>query len=348
VQTGFNPGNLHEDSLRLVVTGGGKSVVSDWWKYKVTCDPDKNPGVSGGPGGLGQPVFIEQAFVALFPVAPKDGSKCGVTVSGLVQTNVKNVNVTFRLKNHQGNTTNAQTIKTSHASNIGKFVEYLDFSKSGQGVWVTPGGGWSMPGSGAGSQAGRKQGSLQIVVEHPAQLEGNVATYDFTCSDPAPVDLTSPPVVKVNPGITRPVTVIAPKPVVDPAPPVQITDPQPIVCHGGKVRNGACVCSGRTTVIGGITSGATRVYRCVPRTVTPVIVTPKPVIVGPTVACAGGVVRSSRCICPGGTSLKGGACRASTVPVRTSKPSVAPTRTSKPSKAPARVQSSQGRAQTFR
>lgn len=39
VQTGFNPGNLHEDSLRLVVTGNGKTITTDWWKY--TCDPQR-------------------------------------------------------------------------------------------------------------------------------------------------------------------------------------------------------------------------------------------------------------------------------------------------------------------
>ena len=334
VQTGFNPGNLHEDSLRLVVTGGGTTVASDWWKYKVTCDPKTNPEVGGLPGGLGQPVFIKQAFLTLFPVAPKDGSKCGITVSGLVQTSVKNVDVTFRLKNHQGNTTNAQTINTSHANNIGKFVEYLDFSTSGQGIWVSQGGGWTMPAAGAGSQAGRKQGSFQAVVENPAQFASNVASYDFTCYDPAPVGLQQPPTVTVNPDVSRPGALVGPKPVVDPVPvDRKIAKPEPIVCQGGRVRNGACVCSGQTVVIGGLmSSGKARVYRCVAKTTTPKVVKPKrvvdpkPVVTRPRIACAGGVARSSRCVCPRGTSLKNGRCTASAAPVRSSGSSKPPIR----------------------
>ena len=33
------PGNVHKASLRLVATGGGKTVTSGWQDYKITCDP---------------------------------------------------------------------------------------------------------------------------------------------------------------------------------------------------------------------------------------------------------------------------------------------------------------------
>ena len=366
VQTGFNPGNLHEDSLRLVVTGNGKTVMTDWWKYKITCDPQKAKIGDGAPSGVQQAVFVQQAFLALLPVAPKDGSKCGVTVSGLIQTNVKNVNVTFRLKNHQDNTTNAQTIKTSHANNIGKFVEYLDFSTSGQGSWVTPGGGWSLPGGGAGSQAGAKTGTLQIVVESPAKFEGNVASYNFTCYDPVPVGLQQPPTVKVDPAIPQvPGSVVGKGNDTTAQPDKQIVPPvPPIVCLGGTVKSGRCLCDGETVVIGGITSGGRTTYRCAakPREIAkptkpqpkpklvcvggtvrndacncqsgfapvktgatsfrcqrvailpPPVVTPKPSVptrvTTPQIACAGGVVRSNRCMCPGGMRLQNGVCRA--------------------------------------
>lgn len=201
VQTGFNPGNLHEDSLRLNVSGGGKTVVSDWWKYSVTCDPEAETFADKIPQTLGQPVVVEQAFLATFPEAPTDGSKCGLSVSGLIQTNVKNATVKFRLRNHLGNATGWQTVQTSHANNIGQFVEYLDFSSSGQGVWVAPGGGWALPGAGAGSQAGRKAGTLQIVTEQPTVFEGNVASYDFACHDPAPTGLGTAPTVTLNPDL---------------------------------------------------------------------------------------------------------------------------------------------------
>jgi Putative peptidoglycan-binding domain-containing protein len=201
VQTGYNPGNLHEDSLRLNVSGGGKTLVSDWWRYSITCDPDTATFVDNIPQTLGQPVVVQQAFLAIFPEAPTDGSKCGLSVSGLIQTNVKNATVKFRLRNHQGNTTGWQTVQTTHANNIGQFVEYLDFSSSGQGVWMSPGGGWALPGAGAGSQAGRKAGTLQIVTEQPMAFEGDVASYDFACHDPAPAGLGTAPTVKLNPDL---------------------------------------------------------------------------------------------------------------------------------------------------
>jgi hypothetical protein len=298
VQTGFNPGNFHEDSLRLVVTGNGKTIMTDWWKYSVTCDPKKAQVADGAPTGVQQSVFVQQAFLALFPVAPRDGSKCGVTVSGLIQTNVKNVNVTFRLKNHQGNSTNAQTIKTSHANNIGKFVEYLDFSTSGQGVWVTPGGGWALPGGGAGSQAGPKQGTLQIVVENPATFEGNVASYNFTCHDPVPVGLQQVPTVKVDPNIPRiPGNVVGKGNDQTAQPDKQIVAPQ-IVCLGGTVKGGKCLCDGETVVIGGITSGGRTTYRCAakPRE----IVRPTKPEPQPKVVCVGGSVRNNACVCQAG------------------------------------------------
>ncbi len=375
VQAGYNPGNLHEDSLRLVVKSGDQSVTTDWWKYSVTCDPKKAKVTDGAPAGLKQAVFIQQAFLALFPSATKDGAKCGITVSGNIQTNVKNASVMFRLKNHQGNTTNAQTIKTTHANNIGKFVEYLDFSKSGHGSWIVPGGGWSMPGAGAGSQAGKKTGTLQIVVENPATFEGNVASYDFTCYDPVPVGLQQPPTVKVDPKIPRtpgaiigkgnkttaqpekqivpPVICVggavrngqctcaagktpkvaeyavsgsnAPRwrceavsPAVVKPKPIRVTPQLKVVCTGGSVRNDSCVCrAGYAPVKTGTTS-----YRCQRVAVLPPpVVTPKPSpptrVIAPAIGCAGGTVRSNVCVCPRGTTLQTGVCRAATsVPLR--------------------------------
>jgi hypothetical protein len=290
VQTGFNQPNFHEDSVRLVVIGGGKTIKTDWWKYKVTCDPKKNPAVADTPDSVGQSVFIEQAALTLSPVAPKDGSKCGVWASGYIQTNVKNVNVTFRLKNHQGNTTNSQTIKTTHANNIGKFVEYLDFSKSGEGIWESQGGGWALPGAGAGSQAGQKTGTLQIVVENPAKFEGNVSSYDFTCYDPAPVGYQTVPTVKVDPEILQgPNSVVGNDKPTTAKPGTQIVPPvPPIGCLGGKVRGGKCICDGKTVVIGGIISGKPTKFRCEAEPA-------KPDVTASQISCSGGKVSKGKC-----------------------------------------------------
>ncbi|WP_163270732.1 peptidoglycan-binding domain-containing protein [Chelativorans alearense] len=320
VQTGYNPRNLHEDSLRLVATGGGKTVISEWWKYSVTCDPQVGPSVGDLPQSLGQPAFIEQAFLTTFPKAPMDGSQCGMTVVGWIQTNVKNVPVKFRLRNHQGVTTPWQTILTSHANNIGKFLENLDFSTSGEGVWVSEEGGWALPGTGAGSQAGRKAGTLQIVIEQPVAFQSNVASYDFVCQDPAPTAIGTAPTVNLNPDVVPSDDLAGRKP---PSTAVDIRwVQQRLLDLGYREVGGIDGAFGRRTRAALLAFKADNGLPPKPevddetvaalRTATPRKIperqgdtaAPKRAIVDPVpknVACAGGIVRNGMCACPEGT-----------------------------------------------
>jgi hypothetical protein len=188
-----------------------------------------------------------------------------------------------------------------------------------------------MPGSG-GSQAGQKTGTLQIVVESPAKFEGNVASYNFACYDPIPAGLQQPPTVKVDPAIPRIPGDIVGKgnnttglpdrqivsPAVKPEPTRVIPQPK-LVCSGGSVHNNACVCQpGYAPVKTGTSSfRCNRVAILPPPTVKPKTQTPTRVSPAVSIACAGGVVRSNRCYCPSGKSLRNGVCVAATsVPLR--------------------------------
>ena len=48
------PGNVHKASLRLVATGGGKTVASGWQDYKVTCDTKVTGGLKPSGDLAGQ------------------------------------------------------------------------------------------------------------------------------------------------------------------------------------------------------------------------------------------------------------------------------------------------------
>lgn len=118
-----------------------------------------------------------------------------------------------------------------------------------------------------------------------------------------------------------PTAVVPPPRIVKPAP-TRVTPQPKVVCSGGSVRNNVCVCgAGYAPVKTGTTS-----YRCNRIAVLPPpVVAPKPVaptrVTNPQIACAGGVVRSNRCVCPGGTTLKNGACVAATsVPLQSVSP----------------------------
>jgi hypothetical protein len=307
VATGYNPPNVHEDSLRLIVTGNGKTITTPWRKYKVTCDPKKNPAVGDVPTGVQTSAFVKQAQLWLTPVAPMDGAKCGVQAHGFIETNV-NTKVKFRLTNHQGNTTNWQTVQTKGPMHVGQFSEYLDWSSKDEGVWVTPDSGWALPGAGVGSQAGKKTGTLQIVTETPTKFEGNMASYDFTCHDPAPTGIQTNPTVQVNPDLPK-----GPSSVVDTGKPSsgnpdnRVEQPvPPITCLGGKVRGGKCLCGGGTVVIGGLIGGKPTKFRCVAKP-KPELVKPSAIAPLPKLTCAGGKAIKGECVCGKGlTPVKAG------------------------------------------
>jgi len=55
--TGAEPGgNVHAESLRLIASAGGRTLVSEWQDYRYTCDPET---AIGGPGDLNPPAGPE-------------------------------------------------------------------------------------------------------------------------------------------------------------------------------------------------------------------------------------------------------------------------------------------------
>ncbi|MDT3687146.1 MAG: hypothetical protein RO009_19130 [Pseudorhodoplanes sp.] len=263
--SGFSTGqaqNEHRGAVRLAVKNGNGFVYSKWWNYKVTCDPKKNPDVGRLPDGVATKIDVTQAVISVFPKASSDGRTCGITVSGLVQTNVKNVDVKFRLKNHQGVPSGWQILKTSKPNNIADFLTYFDFSKSGEGVWIDQSGMWSLPGNG-GNQAGRYQGSVQMVGSNPS-FTSNVATYDFTCKARTPAGIKTAPTVNVNPDLPR-----RPGAVVDQDHPThgkptggKVTTLPPLSCAGGIVKAGNCFCRPPLTPV----QAGQNAWRCMPAT----------------------------------------------------------------------------------
>lgn len=262
---GFSTGqaqNQHNGAVRLAVKNGNGFVYSKWWNYKVTCDPKKNPNVGRLPDGVATKIDVTQAVISVFPKASPNGRECGITVSGLVQTNVKNVDVKFRIKNHQGVLSGWQILKTSKPNNIADFLTYFDFSKSGEGVWIDQSGMWSLPGNG-GNQAGRYQGSVQMVGSDPS-FTSNIATYDFTCKARKPVGEKTAPTVQVNPDLPR-----RPGAVVDQDHPThgkptggKVTTLPPLSCAGGIVKAGNCYCRPPLKPV----QAGRNAWRCMPMT----------------------------------------------------------------------------------
>ncbi len=262
---GFSTGqaqNEHRGAVRLAVKNGNGFVYSKWWNYKVTCDPKKNPNVGRGPDGEATNVAVTQAVISVFPKASTDGRQCGITVSGRVQTNVMNVDVKFRLKNHQGVLSGWQMLKTADATKTADFLAYFDFSKSGEGVWTDQSGMWSLPGNG-GNHAGRYQGSFQMVGSDPS-FTSNVATYDFTCKPRTPGGIKTAPTVQVNPDLPR-----RPGAVVDQDHPThgkptgnKVTTLPPLSCAGGIVKAGNCHCRAPLTPV----QAGQNAWRCMPAT----------------------------------------------------------------------------------
>lgn len=176
--------------VELLDTDGGTTDVVTYEKilnsgfktYDVTCEPQVNPVAGDAPGNVQTAAFVEESFLAAVPQATADGNSCGIWANGWVRSNVGNVPITVRLRNQAGDLSGSQTVWTNPDTRTAYLLEFFDFSGSGEGVWVQPGGGWSMPGaSNLGNQEGVHEGSYQLVVESPAGHVSNVATYDFTC-----------------------------------------------------------------------------------------------------------------------------------------------------------------------
>jgi hypothetical protein len=177
ITTGKAP-NVHQAALRLVATGGGKTVASPWHDYTVTCDPKVAPGLTPFDA-LAAAVTVTQSSLAVSPRTNPLG-KCEVELQGRITTNVALADVTLAYRNHKDVTTPPREVTTG-ANREATFSDTLDFWKTTGGLWIEQGG---VIGPG-GDQSGPYSGSFRIVGQS-VSFESSAAPYDFTCTGQAP------------------------------------------------------------------------------------------------------------------------------------------------------------------
>lgn len=130
-------------------------------------------------------VHVVQANLAILPKTGGSGP-CGVTLSGVIETDAINTTVTFFYRNNKGGTTPWRSVKTDH-SKTAFFSDFIEFDKPGVG------GGFVNPMAGSPGPAGNTfaatpstkdfNGTYQIVGKNIA-FESNVGHFAFNCAAP--------------------------------------------------------------------------------------------------------------------------------------------------------------------
>jgi len=214
-----------------------------WQNVSVVCEksPDlpvaspKDPTpIPDGPDKLKIAAGVTQSFVTLLTNVTPNGA-CGVKLSGVIETNLPNISVTFAYRNHKGVETPTRTVKTDHTKTV-MFVDEIDFSKGKNGggiVFNTPTG--STPAGSEAAAPSDKQfhGWYQIVGKNFV-FTSNIAEYSFDCQPktvgglkaPAPAPVALPFAGQPAPAPAAQTKFLPPKqinlpsaPVARPAPP---------------------------------------------------------------------------------------------------------------------------------
>jgi hypothetical protein len=146
-------------------------------------------------------VHVVQASLTALPKSTANGV-CGLTLSGVIETDAINATVTLFYRNNKGGTTPWRTVKTDH-SKTAFFSDYLDFSKP-----TTPSFTGATPGGtgGLAAAAGKQHNGYYQMIGKNIQFESNMASFNFDCAKPttgsvttAPNKPTVPPNKKVPP-----------------------------------------------------------------------------------------------------------------------------------------------------
>jgi hypothetical protein len=145
-------------------------------------------------------VHVVQANLAILPKTGGAGP-CGVTLSGLIETDAINTTVTFFYRNNKGGTTPWRSVKTDH-SKTAFFSDFIDFGKPASGGFFqptpAPAPGGPAQGTFAAPQSTKDfHGTYQIVGKN-IPFQSNVQNFSFNCTQPAPdrmkaVPATPPP-----------------------------------------------------------------------------------------------------------------------------------------------------------
>lgn len=129
-------------------------------------------------------VHVVQANLAILPKTGGNGP-CGVTLSGVIETDAINTTVTFFYKNNKGGTTPWRSVKTDH-SKTAFFSDFIAFNQPGAGGFVAPQPGSPHPaGNTFAATPSSKDfnGTYQIVGKNIA-FESNVGHFAFDCAPP--------------------------------------------------------------------------------------------------------------------------------------------------------------------
>jgi hypothetical protein len=138
---------------------------------------------------LSNGVHVVQANLTALPKATANGV-CGLTLSGVIETDVINATVTLFYRNNKGGTTPWRTVKTDH-SKVAFFSDYLDFSKP-----AGPAESAASPGGGAGGFAatpGKKHNGYYQMIGKNIQFQSNMASFNFDCAKAAPGSIATAP-----------------------------------------------------------------------------------------------------------------------------------------------------------
>ena len=130
-------------------------------------------------------VHVVQAHLTILPKTGGNGP-CGVTLSGVIETDAIDTNVTFLYRNNQGGTTPWRSVKTDH-SKTAFFSDFIEFDRPGTaGGFLNPRAGkpHAAGNSYAATPSGKDfNGTYQIVGKNIA-FESNVGHFAFDCAAP--------------------------------------------------------------------------------------------------------------------------------------------------------------------
>ena len=134
-------------------------------------------------------IHVVQANLTVLPKTTQNGV-CGITLSGVIETDVINATVTLFYRNNKGGKTPWRTVKTDHSKTV-FFTDYLDFSKPAGPAEsaATPG---RAPGGFAPNPGKQHSGYYQMVGKN-IPFESNMASFNFDCARAAPGGVTTAP-----------------------------------------------------------------------------------------------------------------------------------------------------------
>jgi hypothetical protein len=133
-------------------------------------------------------VHVVQANLTALPKTTANGV-CGLTLSGVIETDAINATVTVFYRNNKGGTTPWRTVKTDH-SKIAFFSDYLDFTKP-----TGPSLSAAQPAGNGGLVAapGKQHNGYYQMIGKNIPFQSNKASFNFDCAKPSPGGITTAP-----------------------------------------------------------------------------------------------------------------------------------------------------------